>query len=113
MMRAWPAAVEVHRGALVGAVVERQLHLDLIGGPLGEPDVVARADQAGQARHHVFFDVAVEEEVALHPHPAGVWWRVALEFLKCARQPHRAGHPVSTTKLSTGLRPCTSLAPPV
>jgi len=52
------------------------------------PNLVSASNKAREARHHVLFDVAVEEKIAGKRGQASVCRRVALQFLELTWERH-------------------------
>nr|WP_256325357.1 hypothetical protein [Nitrosospira sp. Nsp18] len=82
------AAQNIDRWTLIHSIVKGQFHLDRLAQFVGNPDVLASTNQAGQTGHHVFFNVAVEKEISANSHATGIFRRIPLKLLESVRKPY-------------------------
>ena len=55
---------------------------------LGNPDILASANQARQASHHVLLNMTMKKKITMYPQAACIFRRIMLKLLKSARKPH-------------------------
>ena len=85
-------ALEIDPGAIVAATRQGQHDLGLLEDGVGDPDLLVRAHQPGQAGHHVVLDVAMEQEVGTQLDQAGILRRAALQRFEFTGQAQRGRH---------------------
>ena len=83
------ASRQINIRARIYTVVVRKLDIDLFCDGFVDPYVLARPHQTREPGHHVFFDMAMEEELPLQAHATRFEVRLALKFLECTWKSHR------------------------